>query len=68
MELSKRQTALIAAATTALAAAAVVGATGLEWDVAPSGVAVEAHAVVQPVGGIAVPDHMALSVTDHMSL
>ncbi|MFJ5923133.1 hypothetical protein ACIQF6_11055 [Kitasatospora sp. NPDC092948] len=68
MELTIRQSALIAAATTALAAAAVVG-SGLEWTVAPADPAAVAQgSVQQSAGDLVVPDHMALSVTDHVAL
>ncbi|WP_441248371.1 hypothetical protein [Kitasatospora sp. McL0602] len=65
MELSNRHTALIAAATAALAAAAVAGVSaGPQPATVPApGIVVEAHmAMVPPTpGDIVVPDHMALS-------
>jgi len=66
MKLSARQAALIATATTALAAAAVVGTDAFEWNVAPAGAA-HSHAA-ESAGDIVVPDHMALSVADHIAL
>ncbi|WP_030397671.1 MULTISPECIES: hypothetical protein [Kitasatospora] len=66
MELNSRHTALIGAATAALAAAAVVsGVSAVQEPATAPGIVVEAHIALfgQPVGGsdgLAVQDHMAL--------
>ncbi|MEV6977251.1 hypothetical protein [Kitasatospora sp. NPDC093806] len=66
MELSNRHTALIGAATAALAAAAVVGGVSAVQEPADTpGIVVEAHMGMlgQPAdiaGGLVVQDHMAL--------
>ncbi|MFF7586481.1 hypothetical protein ACFZCK_03190 [Kitasatospora purpeofusca] len=66
MELNSRHTALIGAATSALAAAAVVsGVSAARAPATAPGIVVEAHTALsgQPVDGsdgLAVHDHMAL--------
>ncbi|MFB8237135.1 hypothetical protein ACFC58_11355 [Kitasatospora purpeofusca] len=66
MELNSRHTALIGAATAALAAAAVVsGVSAVQERPTAPGIVVEAHMALsgQPVdgsGGLTVQDHMAL--------
>ncbi len=66
MELNGRHTALIGAATAALAAAAAVsGVSAVQGPVTAPGIVVEAHTALsgQPVDGsdgLAVQEHMAL--------
>jgi hypothetical protein len=65
MELSNRHTALIGAATAALAAAAVVGVSTGALPTSSHGIVVEAHMALsnpavpdtQPTDGLVVPDH-----------